>query len=140
MWRVKNRLDIFLGLELSLKCQWENSESTPSSLSLDSDSNFWMDLIRIDPHFMSTTTMTTQRSTAMMKITRKLKTKSKTRKLGKISLERMPRNLYRECETVVRTQYVLRITSPISHLTQTSFTTHSVQYTQYILSVHLKLL
>ena len=39
--------------------------------------------------------------------------------------------------TAVRTEYVLPITSPASHLTQTSFTTHSVQYTQYTLSVHI---
>jgi hypothetical protein len=40
------------------------------------------------------------------------------------------------CDTAVRTQCVLPITSPVSHLTQTSFTTHSVQHTQYTLSVH----
>ena len=32
------------------------------------------------------------------------------------------------CDAAVRTQYVLPVTSPVSHLTQTSFTTHSVQY------------
>ena len=41
------------------------------------------------------------------------------------------------CDTAVRTKYVLPVTSPVSHLTQTSFTTHSVQYTQYTLSVHI---
>ena len=41
------------------------------------------------------------------------------------------------CDTSVRTEYVLPVTSPVSHLTQTSFTTHSVQYTQYTLSVHI---
>jgi hypothetical protein len=44
------------------------------------------------------------------------------------------------CDTAVRTKYVLRVTLPVSHLTQTSFTTHSVQYIQYTLSVHLSLL
>ena len=39
-----------------------------------------------------------------------------------------------QCDTEVRTEYVLPVTSPVSHLTQTSFTTHSVQYT---LSVHI---
>ena len=29
------------------------------------------------------------------------------------------------CDTAVRTQYILPVTSPVSHLTQTSFTTHS---------------
>ena len=37
------------------------------------------------------------------------------------------------CDTAVRTQYVLPVTSPV----HTSFTTHSVQYTQYTLSVHI---
>ena len=41
------------------------------------------------------------------------------------------------CDTAVRTEYVLPVTSPVSLLTQTSFTTHSVQYIQYTLSVHL---
>jgi hypothetical protein len=41
------------------------------------------------------------------------------------------------CDTSVRTEYVLPVTSPVSLLTQTSFTTHSVQYIQYTLSVHL---
>ena len=41
------------------------------------------------------------------------------------------------CDTAVRTQYIMPVTSPVSHLTQTSFTTHSVQYTQYTLSVHI---
>ena len=41
------------------------------------------------------------------------------------------------CDTAVRTQYVLPVTSPVSHLTQTSLTTHSVQYTQYTLSVYI---
>ena len=40
-------------------------------------------------------------------------------------------------DTAVRTRYVLPVTSPVSHLTQTSFTTHSVQYTQYTLSLHI---
>ena len=44
------------------------------------------------------------------------------------------------CDTAVRTEYVLPVTSPVSLLTQTSFTTHSVQYIQYTLSVHLSLL
>ena len=44
------------------------------------------------------------------------------------------------CDTAVRTEYVLPVTSPVSLLTQTSFTTHSVQYIQYTLSVHLTLL
>ena len=38
------------------------------------------------------------------------------------------------CDTAVRTQYVLHVTSPVSLLTQT------VQYTQYTLSVHHTLL
>ena len=33
------------------------------------------------------------------------------------------------CDSAVRTKYVLPVTSPVSHLTQTSFTTHSAQYT-----------
>ncbi len=45
--------------------------------------------------------------------------------------------LLRLCDTAVRTQYVLPVTSPALHLTQTSFTTYSVQYTQYTLSVHI---
>ncbi len=32
-----------------------------------------------------------------------------------------------KCDSVVRTQYVLPVTSPVSHLTQTSFTTQSAQ-------------
>ena len=40
------------------------------------------------------------------------------------------------CDTSVCTEYVLPVTSPVSHLTQTSFTTNSVQYIQYTLSVH----
>jgi hypothetical protein len=44
------------------------------------------------------------------------------------------------CDTAVRTEYVLPVTSPVSLLTRTSFTTHSVQYIQYTLSVHLTLL
>jgi hypothetical protein len=32
-----------------------------------------------------------------------------------------------QCDTAVRKQYVLSVTSPVSHLTQTSFTIHSVQ-------------
>ena len=39
----------------------------------------------------------------------------------------------------VALQYVLPVTSPVSLLTRTSFTTHSVQYIQYTLSVHLTL-
>ena len=49
-------------------------------------------------------------------------------------------NELRDCDTAVRTQYVLPVTSPVSLLTQTFFTTHSVQYIQYTLSVHLSLL
>jgi hypothetical protein len=41
---------------------------------------------------------------------------------------------------IVTLQYVLPVTSPVSLLIQTSFTTHSVQYIQYTLSVHLSLL
>ena len=44
---------------------------------------------------------------------------------------------HKVCDTAIRTQYVLPATSPVSHLTQTSFTTHSVQYTQYTLCVHI---
>jgi hypothetical protein len=49
-------------------------------------------------------------------------------------------NIFWECDTSVRTEYVKPVTSPVSHLTQTSFTTHSVQYIQYSLSVQLSLL
>ena len=42
--------------------------------------------------------------------------------------------------SAVRTEHVLRVTSPVSHLTETSFTTHSVQYIQYTMFVHLSLL
>ena len=45
-----------------------------------------------------------------------------------------------DCDTAVRTDYVLQVTSPVSLLTQTSFTTHFVQYIQYTLSVHFILL
>ena len=45
-----------------------------------------------------------------------------------------------DCDTAVRTDYVLQVTSPVSLLTQTSFTTHFVQYIQYTLSVHPTLL
>ena len=51
-------------------------------------------------------------------------------------LERDTRQARCRCDTVVRTEYVLPVTSPVS---QTSFTTHSVQYTQYTLSVHITL-
>ena len=44
---------------------------------------------------------------------------------------------HKVCDTAIRTQYVLPATSPVSHLTQTSFTTHSVQYTQYTLSFYI---
>jgi hypothetical protein len=47
---------------------------------------------------------------------------------------------WQRCDTAVRTEYVLPVTSPVSLLTQTSFTIHSVQYIQYTLSVHLSLL
>ncbi len=46
---------------------------------------------------------------------------------------------YKLCDTAVRTEYVLPVTSPVSLRTQTSFTTHSVQYIQYTLSVHFTL-
>jgi hypothetical protein len=46
----------------------------------------------------------------------------------------------KQCDTEVRTHYVLPVSSPVSHLTQTSFITHSVLYTQSTLSVHLTLL
>ncbi len=36
------------------------------------------------------------------------------------------------CDTAVRTEYVLPVTSPVSLLTQTSFTTHSVLYTKKV--------
>jgi hypothetical protein len=41
-----------------------------------------------------------------------------------------------QCDTSVRTKYILHTFSPVSLLTQTSFTTVSVQHTQYPLPVH----
>ena len=51
--------------------------------------------------------------------------------------KRAIRPLYRHrTESIVIPLRDTAVTSPVSHLTQTSFTTHSVQYTQYTLSVH----